>query len=423
MTILLLLGTLTFAGEAPTARPATVEDAAKVLDLGRFPLLPGVDPSKHRRVARLGYEAKGTVADAFAFQKKTLVGMGWVEQPDGYASDQGASGTFVKDGFRVSVSVFPASQGVSVQLSNHGNIEPKAMPVPAEAKPLYAGPVSSMFVAEKPVAETAAECRKKLVALGWQPYGTAGDTQFFKQNAVRLGVTVSSAPAQGNKTVIDYQSELMSADLPAPADTVRTQYADTTKEVSFDTKSDANSVLGFYRDVLGKAGFKPTTENLIKDRRTESIYFLNPRKDLVALKMYPVDGILRVSLRHQTTEEVAEMMRIAREEEEKKNKPTPAAAKPVVAIAIPAGAKDVKVTASDIKFKLGPGKAKEAVRGMLDTLKKAGWKAEVASVEALAGAASLRKGTGDLTFTYVDTGLEDAEVSISGIGVVLERAK
>ena len=33
----------------------------------------------------------------------------------------------------------------------------------------------------------------------WQPYGKAGDTLFFKQNAVRLAARIAAAPAQGGQ--------------------------------------------------------------------------------------------------------------------------------------------------------------------------------------------------------------------------------
>jgi hypothetical protein len=61
-----------------------------------------------------------------------------------------------------------------------------------------------MYVTEAPVENTKEACRKLLLAEGWVPYGAAGDTQSFKQNAVRLSATVSSAPAQGGKTMISY---------------------------------------------------------------------------------------------------------------------------------------------------------------------------------------------------------------------------
>lgn len=405
---------------AEGARPATVDDAAKVLDLAAFPLVPGVESPKPRRLAELNYEAKASVAEAFAFQKKALVEKGSSERAGGYSSDQGASGTFEKDGYRISVSVFPSSKpgNVSVMVMNHGNVDTRTLPVPDGAKLLYETPVSTAYVTEKPLAPTAEACRKALLALGWQPYGTAGDTQFFKQNAIRLGVRVSSAPAQGNKTVIDFSTALMSADLPAPADTVRTSYADVTKEVSFDTKANSDAILSFYRDILGKGGWKPSTQSPVKIDHKDALFFLNPRKDLLSLTMYPVEGILRVSLRHESAAELEELKRLA---EARKAKKPAAPAQPKIALTLPTGARGIETSDNRVEFKLDAGKARSAVQTLSAALVKSGWKQELATLEDLAGVVSLKKGNSDLTIHYVDTGLGAAEVTISSIGATLEK--
>jgi len=233
---------------------------------------------------------------------------------------------------------------------------------------------------------------------------------------------VSSAPAQGNKTVIDYQSELMSADLPAPADTVRTQYADTTKEVSFDTKSDANSVLGFYRDVLGKAGFKPTTENLIKIDFRKEMIFLNTVKDRLTLELTQVEGKTRGLLRHQTAAEIAEIERqIAAEEERKKKereKPLPR-----IAIRLPEGAGEVEQSKTRIEFKLAAGKARGAVEDWRKKFKQAGWTEERATIDKSFGDISLTKDGQSLSLTYIETGILPAEITVTASRAELEREK
>jgi hypothetical protein len=417
------------AEETRSARPATLEDAARVLDLSTSPLPPGAEASKDRRAARLDYEVASKVADAFEFQKKALTSRGWSELPGGYSSEQAASGVFGKDGYRVSVSAYPSAKAgrVSVMVTNHGNVDTKSLPTPPDATLLYAAPVSTAHVTKGPKEATAAECRKKLMALGWQPYGNAGDTQFFKQNAVRIGVRVFSAPAQGNKTVIEYVSELLSADLPAPADTVRTSYADTTKEVSFDTKASPESVVEFYRDVLGKEGWKPSTERLVKTRHADLLFFLNQSKDLLSLRMYMVDDILRVSLRHQSAAELAELDRLARAEEEARQKAKamvkPKPPKPTVAITLPAGARGVEVSDDRIGFHVVAGKARGVVQTLQDELKKAGWTVDVSALEAQAGAVSLKKGKGHLTLDYVDVGLEPGKINISAFGVTIEKPR
>ena len=69
-------------------------------------------------------------------------------------------------------------------------------------------------------------CRNLFVGQGWVPYGKAGDTDFFKQNAILVTATVSSAPAQGGKTMIQYSNQLISADIPAPPNVDDLRYVD-----------------------------------------------------------------------------------------------------------------------------------------------------------------------------------------------------
>ena len=56
--------------------PATVEQAARVLDLSTFPLMDGAKPLESPQVAFLFYLATGDVKTAFEFNRKALVGQG-----------------------------------------------------------------------------------------------------------------------------------------------------------------------------------------------------------------------------------------------------------------------------------------------------------------------------------------------------------
>ena len=82
------------------------------------------------------------------------------------------------------------------------------------------------------VPATADAIRNLFVAQGWVPYGNAGDTAVFKQNANLATVTVSSAPAQGGKTMIQYSNQLISADIPAPPNVEDLRYVDEPPELN-----------------------------------------------------------------------------------------------------------------------------------------------------------------------------------------------
>lgn len=430
LALQLLAGMHATAAEDKPVKPATVSEAARVIDLSKFPLIEEPENPPVRRIAGLSYQAKGSVKDVFEFQKKKLTAVKFKELPNGYTSDQAASGTFARDGFLVSVTVFDSSMpgAVSITINSHGNVDTAKLPVPKGAKSLYAMPVSAAFVTEAPLDKTAQEVRKLLVAQGWQPYGKAGDSQIFKQNAVRLNARVSSAPAQGGKTVIDYTSELMSADLPAPAEFVDAQYSDSTKQLLFDTKQSLEEVEKFYRETLAKSGWKPTLDHFTKSDFKQFLIFRNPQKDMLSLEAYPVDEILRVTLQHQSEAEVAEIERLAKAEHEKKEAEKEKKAKEKsgmkLSLLLPGGAKDIETEKSRIEFKLASGKGKAAVEELRKKLRKDGWKETEAVLEDVGGTILFNKKDGPMvTILYVDPGLIPAEITISASEIELEVAK
>ena len=404
------------AGERPAA-PATVVEAARVLDPRALPLAEGAEPPQYRNVAGFSYRAAGAVTGVFAFHRKQLTDRSWSESPGGFVSDQSANGTFTRDGFSVSLTVFPAGKPgtVSVLLTNHGNVDLNSLPVPPGVKPFFGGPVSASFLTETPVAKAADGCRTSLLAKGWQPYGSAGDTQFFKQNAVRLAVRVSSAPAQGGKTVIDYSTTLMSVDLPAPADADGLQYADATTQLLFDTKTSAADVAGFYRTALAAAGWAATTAAPVKVGFKDALIFRNPQKDMLTLEVYKVADKNRVSLKHQSAAEVADVERRLDAKAEQramaKNKPAPR-----LSLSLPRGATDVERTKTRIEFKVASGKAKAVVAAWRTSFATDGWKEDVTVLEDVAGSLSFTKGGQRLTVVYADTGVVPAEITVQAAG-------
>src|SRR5262249_42292541 len=155
-------------------------------------------------MASLFYAAKGEVKKAYEAQKQSLITMGWKELPDSFISDESANGTFTRDGFVASLAVSPGDPNkpgtVHVIIQQHGNVDFAKLPVPEGAKATYIGPVSAVYQTDAARDDTAKTCRELLLARGWQPYGTAGDSLIFKQNAVQLNAMISRAPALGGKT-------------------------------------------------------------------------------------------------------------------------------------------------------------------------------------------------------------------------------
>lgn len=416
--------------------PATVAEATRFLDLASFPLFPGAESNNPRRLAHLTYSARANLQDAYSFQKQTLEKLGWNEAPGGYQSDQACSGSFVKGGYTLSVSVTPsyatdAAGQVDIILSNHGNVDVTRLPVPPGSKPLYSFPTVAAYVTDTPVPDTARDLATRLTSQGWQPYGQAGDSHYFKNNAVKLSALVSVAPAQDGKTMIQLSSELMSADLPAPPSFLTASYADTTKALSVDVDSTPDALVAFYETALGESGWKPTTDAPSKIDFRDMLIFRNAARDLLFLKTHEVDGKLRAELEHRTSAEFEEELRLAREAEAKRKADAAEQARMAaekaaqsqlkVAIALPAGARSVDRSSDQVEFQLPPGKAIGAVKTILASLARDGWKSDAKQLDPMAGTITLAKGeSAKLVLVYLDLGLDDAQVTLSSFGALLQ---
>ena len=296
--------------------PVTVEQAATILDLSTFPAMDGAQRGTPA-VASFSSVAPGDVKSVFEFQRKKLLSLGFKELPNSSITDQAASAMFGKKGFVVSVSVFPQEPNkVLVSIQNHGNIRPGKLPVPPNVQPVYVGDSTAMYVTDASVAETKEACRKLLLADGWVLYGGAGDSSYYKQNAMRVEATVSSAPAQGGKTMISYLGLLMSADLPAPPDAEELRYTERTRELSFDTTADQKSIADFYKKALAQAKWEPTLDHTVEIGGKQEMIFRNPGKGMLTLAMPPVRGGKQsVSLQYQSAAEIAELDRQLKEHE------------------------------------------------------------------------------------------------------------
>jgi len=237
--------------------------------------------------------------------------------------------------------------------------------------------------------------------------------------------------------MIQYSNQLISSDIPAPPNVEDLRYVDEPPELTFETTSNQDAIVDFYRKTLATTGWKSTMDKLIDVDEKPTMIFRNPAKDMITLSIPSVyGGKFGVSVRFQSAAEIAELDRRIKEEAPKLRAAAEAkAAKeaaelaernkvPKIAVTLPADAKDVKQTKDEIKFTVGKGKAKAAVEFFRKQFREAGWKEDVASLEAMAGTLLLSKGEGQsVTITYSDTGFMPSEVSVSAMRAELEAAK
>jgi hypothetical protein len=419
------------AAASSPKKPAPVVVDPKPINLKKISTFEGGEMTG-RSAANATYKVKGEVKPVYEFHKKQFIDLGWKEGADSVVTDQSASGSFSGAGYTISLMVYSAGTpgSVDVMLHNHGNVALAKLPLPPGTKPVYVGAISSMHVTEASVPETTEAVRKLLTDAGWEPHGNEGDSWHYKQGLNRVSAMISSAPAQGGKTMINYSSELMAGDLPAPADARDLRYVDTQELVTFDTAADKDAVAAYYKQALGKSGWKPNREETYRIDDKDEMVFRNG-DGIIFLEMRPgSDGGSKVSLSSTTMTEMDEASarikaklaaeKKAKEEEAAKH---PTAAKPKVSVAVPAGATGVEQSASGLKITVGNGKAKGVAQTWRKQFGDAGWKEGAASLDAMAGMISLSKDDASLTITYTDTGFTPAEVSVSGIGVEIGRSE
>ena len=189
-------------------------------------------------------------------------------------------------------------------------------PKPGNSEVLYDLTVSLAYVTLDGVKAVADEIEAKFLADGWEPYGTAGDTRFYRKNAIRLLAATSAAPAQEGKTVVTYFTELLSAELPAPRDAKRMQYSEPPVQLSLDFAGDLTAADKWYREQLGNMGWEPTTENPVKEGFEYFVIYRNKAGEMLEITLQEVDHLMRLQMEYTTAEELAEMER--RWEEQRK---------------------------------------------------------------------------------------------------------
>lgn len=465
-----------FAAEDSAKVAATVEEAIKVLDLRTFALPAGAVVESVRTVGMVNYELKADPKKAFQIQQQQLVKLGWKELPGSMAEAAYGTGQFQKSNFVVSVSTTESGKpGLSrVSIINFGNLRPGKLPVVKGAKSLFTNEATAMYVTEAKVADAAEATRKLLLDAGWEPFGSnsSPDNEMltFKRNAVQVSAFIGVAPAQGGKTSIMLSTLQLSADIPAPTNAEQLNYVDMQKTLRFESPDEYADIAKFYHQALGKRGWKPTTENLITGtdnfkRPIGTQVFRNAAKEMITLDLQTRGDKAEVKLTHLTAEEFAAAEQKAKEAAQKlvaerekaaaktpAKKPMPAddtpsiediankaiadalggkgtkaakGGKDKVGVPIPDKAKKVSQTGDNVlQIKVAAGKGQAAAEFIRDQLVAADWKVDDdADLDDTSGNVTFKKGSQQITLTFVDTGLADVNLMVIGIGAKLEPGK
>jgi hypothetical protein len=298
--------------------PTTTYEAAKFLDLESFPLAPGAEESVNRCLAQQTYRTTAPTDEAFKFLRAELAKRGWKELSGGYLSKESMSAPFTRAGFTVDASASELSEGQTmVSIFNRGNVPLSKLPVPDGCTKDYEFPSSVMYTAPGAVEETAKQVAELLQADGWSPYGGAGDSKYFKKNAIQASANVMAAPAKQGKTVIQWSTVLLSADLPAPADAKDIRFSQPPVQLMVDFKGNPAAADAWYREAMMKLGWTPTTDHPVSESEVESwVIYRNKPGEMAEIKFRKVDDFTRLTIEFTSAQEMVAMEK--RWEEEKK---------------------------------------------------------------------------------------------------------
>ncbi len=484
-----------FAAEDLVKDAATVEEVAKVIDLRTLPLPEGAVVSDNRQLGTLTYETSADLKKSFEFQQKQLTKLGWKELPGSRTEPTYCTGTFQKSNFVVTLMSYDGSMPDKPKMSrvfitNVGNVRLNKMPALKGAKSLYSTEAAAGYVTDLKTDEAATATRKLLLEAGWEPFGSHknppdAEVLTFKRNAIQLMAYVAIAPAQQGKVVVSYNVSVLSVDLPTPPNADEVEFDNTKKTLIFRSSDKEEDVAKFYQQRLAKLGWKPVTDEDVKEqdkalRPTATQQFRNAAKDVVWLHMFRGERTTRVVLRHLTAaeavaaeksekeaaeklvaetkarEEAAAARKMAKKTAPKSDDDFPdiegavkaaiakalkdsgssvdkalkgakanAGNKEVVSIPIPDETKKVNQTSDNVlQLKLPPGKGQAAAEFLRNQLVASEWEeGDDDKLTAKSGHLSFTKGRQKLTMTFMDIGRNDVNLMIIGFGANLEPGK
>ncbi|MCA9157208.1 MAG: hypothetical protein KDA51_16975 [Planctomycetales bacterium] len=405
--------------EASIPQGATVAEARAVLDLSGKPVIEASGEAT-TRVAFQSFKAKGSVLDVSQTIDSKLNSLG-LKQLDGASfSDTYGTATYQKSGFIFSLMVAPTSEAniTMVTLMNLGNVDLSKLPKPADTKELFVGSTSAIYLSGLPVDEAKQRCRERLEADGWQWFGDTTASFFMRQNAIRLQVMCSAAPAQQGKTAIQFSAEQLSSALPTIADLVRIGYADITMRLDGDSELSEESFLSAYRRTLEAEGWKATTEQPIKIDFRKHLIFRNEANELAELSFSAFEKMTRFDLKFMTAaqveqedqraEERAAQAKLAREAArmKKENPPTISVDKPDTATLS-------ATTKQSLEFSIHSGTARAVVAKWLESRRSAGWTVQSTIDTREIGEFTITKGEQEFDLSFVDPGFIPGEITIS----------
>lgn len=198
--------------------------------------------------------------------------------------------------------------------SPDGELDMRTLPRFADAEVIYEDKATTIYVTPAEVAAVADFSRRELGVLGWQEYtqpntAMADDPTMkqmtFKKDGQGLSVFITVAPAQDNKTSVQYAPIPLLADLPALADARNIEFSDSQLYLGYTTPSDFNAVIAFYREQLVAPEWEEVADRSVIEAEKAQLLFAGKEMALW-LELTPAgDGLTQVVLQPLGSEEIA----------------------------------------------------------------------------------------------------------------------
>ena len=283
---------------------AGVEPPFELLDLETFDRLPDAKPPYMRSGTLLMYDAPGKAVESYELLKKKLAAAYWREVPGGTVSAEygSANGYFQRGDHALTLSLSKGNQPdtVSVTMQHHGNLDLSKLPLPKDAESVYRFPNTAGYVTTVAVDETAKTFGEAMAAAGWSVSESSPGSTTYKRGVQTVQVSIGSAPAQGGKTMLQLSPQLLPVDLPIPPKAEEIRFSHRSVELSFEYPGDWDEVAKFYQTELPRLGWKPTTEDLIKNDNDAFQIYRNAEKALAQLKVETRGGKTQATVESQS---------------------------------------------------------------------------------------------------------------------------
>jgi hypothetical protein len=290
-----------------------------VIDLRALPLPTEIKAKGRNQVGYRSFELGGNVASVVGLYEPTFIEDGWHNDIDHAHTDEtSANRYFSKDGLVVSMSVSSLGESTMITFVNHGNLDLGTLPQTADAQPLYQFPGSLGYLSPSTVNDVAEFTRQELAAQGWREYtmpdtaaAESADSQslVFIQNGLELSAFVSVAPAQGDKTIVQYNITLLPLDLPVYDEAHSLEFRRNPPYLAYKTAAGIDTLTTFYRAEMSTLGWTElrepasvTPEPAVLFFKGQKFYANAPEELTVKLELGLVAGQTEVTLQQGSAE-------------------------------------------------------------------------------------------------------------------------